>query len=70
MGERLTTVEAADIIGITPSLVRKYVREGRLEAERVGEGRRSTFYFEREEVERFAAIPRKIGRPPKDESEE
>ena len=59
----LTTEEAAAFLGVSPWRVRQFVIAGRLEARKVGEGRRATYYFTRAELERFKAIPRRRGRP-------
>ena len=55
----LTTTQAADWLGITESLVRRYCRDGRLEAIKLG---RDWFIVE-SDLEQFAAKPRKVGRP-------
>lgn len=54
----LTTPEAAKELGITKSLVRRYIREGRLRAEVAGE---RTYLIPRKAVEDFKRIPRRPG---------
>lgn len=55
----LTTKEAAEIIGVNDSRVRQFCLEGRLKPERVG----SMLFFDRRQIERFAAKPRPSGKP-------
>ena len=55
----LTTTQAADWLGVTESLVRRYCRDGRLEATKLG---RDWFIVE-SDLEHFAQKPRKVGRP-------
>lgn len=57
----LTTAEAAQEIGITDSLVRRYIRDGRIEAEQVGE---RTYLITRKALDAFMRIPRKHGQKP------
>lgn len=54
----MTVEEAAKLIGITPSLVRRYCRAGRILAERQGRD----WWIEEWEARRFAAIKRAPGR--------
>lgn len=56
----LTVNEAAAELGISGPLVHHHLKTGKLKGEKTPEGWRITA----EEVKRFAAEPRKIGRPP------
>ena len=56
----LTTNEAAVQLGLDPSLIRRYCREGRIEAQQVGRD----WVIEQEALDTFAEIPRKVGKPP------
>jgi len=59
--KRLLSVdEAAGRMGRDPSLVRRLIRHGRLPAVRVGE---RSYAISPEDVDRFAAQPRRAGRP-------
>ena len=53
-----STVEAARALGITESLVRRYIREKRIEAEVLGE---RTYLISQKALEAFKRIPRKPG---------
>lgn len=60
IGDFLTTEEVAEKLGVTPARVRHLVKAGRLKkSDRVGH----MLIFDKAEVERFRAIPRKPGRP-------
>lgn len=65
--EYLTTKEAAEILGISPTRVAFLIREGRLKAEKAG----NTWLILRSEVMLFSRRPRpsgwKKGRPRKSE---
>ncbi len=54
----ISSTEAAKRLKITPSLVARYIREGRLKAIKVGK----TWCIEERDVERFPK--RELGRPP------
>jgi excisionase family DNA binding protein len=56
--------EAAEFLGVTPERVRDFCREGRI-GQRVGE----RYVISRDELRVFAKIPRKVGRPPRPNSE-
>ena len=56
----LTTAKAAVLLGISASLVRRYGRQGRL-GWKVGRDHVITL----DDIARFQATPRKVGRPPK-----
>lgn len=58
----LSTTEAAARLGIDPSRVRLWCKQGRIRAIKVG----GNYIIEEAEFERFAAIPRPNGRPRKD----
>ena len=51
---------AAEYLGISGSMVRVFCRAGRL-GQKVGK----QWVIEREDLERFAKLPRKVGRPKK-----
>lgn len=56
----MTTTEAAEALGITRSLVLRFIRQKRLAAERHGRD----WWITSKEIERFRGIPRKpTGRP-------
>ncbi|MGH9297909.1 MAG: helix-turn-helix domain-containing protein [Acidimicrobiales bacterium] len=55
----LSAQEAAALIGVHHSRIRKFIAEGRLKAHLVG----ATWVIEEQEAKRFAALPRKPGRP-------
>jgi len=59
----LTTNQAAARLGITDSLVRRYIREDRLPAHKIG---RDWLIKESDLVE-FASQPREVGNPGKSE---
>jgi excisionase family DNA binding protein len=54
----LSATEAAERLGIHPSLVRFYLRDGRLKA-----ARQRPWMISEEELERFAEQMRPLGRP-------
>lgn len=56
----LSADEAAEILGITPQLVCKYAREGRIPFKTVGKRNR---VFERDDIKAFKKTPRKRGNP-------
>ncbi len=65
----MTAQEAADALGVDRSRLLKLIRENRLKATKHG----NAYWIERKEVERFAALPRSVGRPKgkrKEEQEE
>lgn len=62
-GDLYGTKEAAEYLGINLWLVGRYCRQGRIRAEKVG----SRWLIERAELERFAAIPRRPGKPKRKE---
>jgi excisionase family DNA binding protein len=55
----LTITEVAERLGLSEAMVRRYCAEGRLPARKVGKG----WAVRRWDVERFAATPRRSGRP-------
>jgi len=55
----MTALEVAERLGVTKSLVERWIRKGVIKAERVGR----MYVIETSEFERFAAIPRRPGRP-------
>lgn len=61
MTKRMTTKEAAERLGISESLVRRYCRSGRL-GERIGRN----FAITETQLSRFQDKPREVGRPSND----
>jgi excisionase family DNA binding protein len=58
----MTTQEAAEVLGVTRSLVLRFIRQGRLKS--VMHGR--DHWLDVQEVERFKTLPRKkTGRKPR-----
>ena len=55
----LSIPEAAERLGLSDAMVRRYCAQGRLPAKKVGKG----WAIRRWDVERFAASPRHSGRP-------
>ena len=56
-----TTAEAASLLGISPSTIRHYVVEGRIQPLKQRAG--SALLFALAEIERFRAVPRQVGNP-------
>ncbi len=56
----LSVEEAAAQLSLNPSRVRALIVEGRIPAKRISHG----YALLRSDVERFAARPRSVGRPP------
>lgn len=60
IGNYLTTEEVADELGVTPGRVRQFVTEERLKPrEKIGQ----VLFFDKIDVQKFATLPRKTGRP-------
>lgn len=59
--QTLNNREAARYLGVSPSLVRKYAREGKIEFARWGARGRE---FSCAALDAFRASPRPLGRPP------
>lgn len=55
----LTTTEAASVLHVDPSRVRLLCKLGRIETIKIG----NTYAISEYELNRFAAIPRRAGRP-------
>jgi excisionase family DNA binding protein len=55
----LTTTEAATVLHVDPSRVRLLCQRGRIKTIKIG----NTYGIPERELERFAAIPRRAGRP-------
>ena len=55
----LTTTEAAAILGVDPSRVRLLCQRGRIKTIKIG----NAYAISDRELARFAAIPRRAGRP-------
>lgn len=58
-GRLLSVNEAADRLGLSAAMVRRYCSDGKLAAQKVGRD----WAIRRRDVERFAAAPRHSGRP-------
>jgi excisionase family DNA binding protein len=58
-GRLLTINEAADRLGLSVAMVRRYCADGKLPAQKIGRD----WAISRRDVERFAAVPRQSGRP-------
>lgn len=58
-GRLLTVNEAADRLGLSVAMVRRYCSDGKLFAQKVGRD----WAIRRRDVEQFAAAPRRSGRP-------
>ena len=57
----LTTRQAATKLNLTHSLVCRYIREGRLPAQKFG----NAYMITEADLAKFASTPRKVGQPPK-----
>lgn len=60
-GNLLSVPEAAKRLGLSTAMLRRYCAQGKLPAHKVGQG----WVIRRRDVERFAAAPRRSGRPAK-----
>ncbi len=64
MSRKLTVRQAAEILGVTPGLVNRYIKQDRISAEkeetRTQRGRKG-FLIDRKELAKFAKIPRRPG---------
>lgn len=58
-GRLLTVNEAADRLGLSVAMVRRYCSDGKLLAQKMGRD----WAIRRRDVEQFAAAPRRSGRP-------
>jgi len=58
-GRLLTVNEAADRLGLSVAMVRRYCSDGKIPAQKVGRD----WAIRRRDVEQFAAAPRRSGRP-------
>ena len=58
-GGMVTVPEAAERLGLSIAMVRRYCAQGKLPAQKVGKG----WVIRRWELERFAVNPRRSGRP-------
>ena len=64
MTDILTTTDAAAMLNISRQRIRALIANGRLPAQRIGPaGRGGEWLLAREDVEAFAALPRRTGRP-------
>lgn len=57
----LTVTKAAELIGVRPITLRRYILAGRIAYEKPGRD----YLIRESEARRFASIPREPGRPPK-----
>lgn len=55
----LTVNQVADKLGVTPSLVRRFCRDGRLKAQKIGRD----WLIDKRSLDSFSGKPRKAGRP-------
>ncbi|MFZ5819038.1 MAG: helix-turn-helix domain-containing protein [Chloroflexota bacterium] len=55
----LTISEAAERLGLSLAMIRRYCSQGKLPAQKIGRD----WVIRQNEVERFAALPRQSGRP-------
>jgi len=58
-GRLLTISEAAERLGLSIAMVRRYCADGKLPAQKIGRN----WAIHQRDVERFAAVPRHSGRP-------
>lgn len=58
-GRLLTISEAAERLGLSLAMIRRYCSQGKLPAQKIGRD----WVIRQNEVERFAALPRQSGRP-------
>lgn len=65
MGELMDVKEVAELLGVTVGRVRQLATTGQLKGERLGSPTRGMWVFKRVDVEAFAALPRRPGRPAK-----
>lgn len=65
MSELITAQQAAAMLGIDETLVRRYCRVGRIKADKFGRA----WMIAREDVEEFAQVPRKVGPKPKEKGD-
>jgi excisionase family DNA binding protein len=61
-----TTTEAATVLHVDPSRVRLLCKLGRIKTIKIG----NTYAIPAPELERFAAVPRRAGRPRRDERDD
>jgi excisionase family DNA binding protein len=59
-GRLLTITEAAERLGLSPAMLRRYCADGKIPAQKIGRD----WAIRRHDVEHFAATPRHSGRPP------
>lgn len=59
MNESYTTTEAAQKLNLSRARVLQFIRENRLVATQRGRD----YFIEKTELERFAAVPRGLGKP-------
>jgi excisionase family DNA binding protein len=55
----LSTTEVAEVLGISCTRVRQYVKDGRLQSKMIG----NSYAFHRDDVMKIKKSPRKHGRP-------
>jgi len=59
LGNLVSVSEAAERLGIDPSLVVRYIKQGRLRAEQ----KSRLWLIDEESLKEFASIPRSVGNP-------
>lgn len=55
----ISVAQAGEVLGLQRDRVSRLIREGRISAVKIGRA----YVIDRAEVERFAALPRRAGRP-------
>lgn len=60
----VSTRQAAEVTGLHVETIREYLRAGRIKATRIGR----TYVIDERDLRRFMAIPRKSGRPRKEQA--
>ena len=62
MEDMITVEQAAEIIGVSAVRIRQFIKEERLPATKIGEGRRGMWLINRADLEKVKDRP-KAGRP-------
>jgi len=66
MDELLNVAQAAEELGLSPVMMRRYCKEGRIDAKKVG----ALWVITREALEAFKKTPRPVGRPKEEQEDE
>ena len=67
--DTISTIEAAALLGVTHGYVCRLLRDGRIDGERIDTPRGPVWRVYRASVERYAASPRKVGKPKREDGE-